>query len=260
MSTGKFQSDPFYMKIWGDYAMFADPLTKGGGEKLSYQIPTYQALKGIVEAVYWKPSLYYVMEEVKIMKPIQTETHGVRAPLNNGGNDLNNYTYLKDVEYWLKFHFEWSKRLELAQDRDEIKHQEILIRSMKRGGRRDIFLGTRECVGYIDYLNKSKYEQAQTAYEGEKRSFGIQFHSFIYPDENPDSKQNEFPLISSFCTTIMENGCIKFCRPEACEIHHELGTYKIKSFGNDDFTSVDTEYELLLKDENKFPLAAREEV
>lgn len=34
-------------KVYGKYALFTDPLTKIGGEKCSYQIPTYQALKGI---------------------------------------------------------------------------------------------------------------------------------------------------------------------------------------------------------------------
>lgn len=36
-------------KVYGRYALFTDPLTKTGGEKFTYQIPTYQALKGITE-------------------------------------------------------------------------------------------------------------------------------------------------------------------------------------------------------------------
>ena len=59
-----FQSDPFYLKVFGEYALFTDPMSKGGGEKFTYQVPTYQALKGIVEASYWKPSIYYVIDEV----------------------------------------------------------------------------------------------------------------------------------------------------------------------------------------------------
>lgn len=241
--------------------MFADPLTKGGGEKLSYQIPTYQALKGIVEAVYWKPVLYYVIDEIKIMKPIVTETHGIRAPLNNGGNDLNYYTYLRDVEYWLKFHFEWSgNRPDLANDRNEIKHQEILIRSMRRGGRRDVFLGTRECVGYVDYLQQREYEEAKTAYEGEKRSFGLQFHSFIYPDEHPNLQTNEAKLVSNFSTTLMEDGRIQFCRPEECVVHHELSEYTIRKFGSDEYTSVNEEFQAYLEDEVNFPMVERKEL
>ena len=36
-------------KVWGAYALFSDPITRIGGEKFSYQIPTYEAMKGIVE-------------------------------------------------------------------------------------------------------------------------------------------------------------------------------------------------------------------
>ncbi|WP_042681451.1 CRISPR-associated protein Cas5 [Anaerosalibacter massiliensis] len=61
----KFKSNPFYMKVFGDYTLFTDPMTKGGGEKFTYQVPSYQALKGIVEACYWKPIFYYVIDSVK---------------------------------------------------------------------------------------------------------------------------------------------------------------------------------------------------
>jgi CRISPR-associated Cas5-like protein len=39
--------------VYGHYGLFTDPLTKIGGEKSSYPIPPYQALKGIVESIYW---------------------------------------------------------------------------------------------------------------------------------------------------------------------------------------------------------------
>jgi CRISPR-associated protein Cas5d len=32
--------------VHGRYALFSDPITRVGGEKFSYQVPTYQALKG----------------------------------------------------------------------------------------------------------------------------------------------------------------------------------------------------------------------
>lgn len=89
-----FASNPFYMKIDGPYALFTDPLNKGLGEKVSYIVPTMQALKGIVEAVYWKPTLYYLIDEVKVLKPIQTETKGILLPMNNGSKDLSHFTYM----------------------------------------------------------------------------------------------------------------------------------------------------------------------
>ena len=47
-------------RLWGKFAMFTDPITRLGGEKCSYQVPTYQALKGITESIYWKPTLVWV--------------------------------------------------------------------------------------------------------------------------------------------------------------------------------------------------------
>lgn len=46
-------------KVSGRYALFSDPINRIGGEKFSYQVPTYQALKGILESVYWKPTLIW---------------------------------------------------------------------------------------------------------------------------------------------------------------------------------------------------------
>ncbi|MFU0827104.1 MAG: hypothetical protein ACFWTJ_06125 [Lachnoclostridium sp.] len=61
----EFKSKPFYYRLYGDYALFTDPVTKGGGEKYTYQVPTYQALKGITEQLYWKPTLVYYIDSVK---------------------------------------------------------------------------------------------------------------------------------------------------------------------------------------------------
>lgn len=93
-------------KVYGKYALFTDPITKIGGEKLSYQVPTYQALKGIVESIYWKPTILWIIDAVRVMNPIQMESKGVRPiKYNNGENELANYTYLKDVCYQVKAHF-----------------------------------------------------------------------------------------------------------------------------------------------------------
>ena len=44
-------------EVFGDYALFSDPVMRVGGEKASYQIPTYEALKGILHSIYWKPTI-----------------------------------------------------------------------------------------------------------------------------------------------------------------------------------------------------------
>ena len=61
--------------LWGRYANFTDPLTKIGGEKFSYHIPTYEALKGVCKSIYWKPTIIWIIDAVRVMRRIQTQTN-----------------------------------------------------------------------------------------------------------------------------------------------------------------------------------------
>ncbi len=201
-------------KVYGRYALFSDPITRPGGEKFSYQTPTYQALKGVVESIYWKPTFYWVVDAVRVMKRIQTESKGIRPVKMSGGNELAYYTYLRDVEYHVLAHFEWNEhRPELARDRDENKHHNIALRSVKQGGRRDVFLGTRECQAYVEPCEfgegEGAYDNTQddTPYEID---FGMMFHGFDYPDETGRSE-----LGVRLWRQKMINGVIEFERPEA---------------------------------------------
>jgi CRISPR-associated protein Cas5d len=107
-------------RVWGRFALFTDPLTKIGGEKCSYHIPTYEAIKGIAKSIYWKPTFVWVIDEARVMKRIRTQTKGTKPLEYGGGNTLAIYTFLADVEYQVKAHFEWNMhRPELAEDRNE---------------------------------------------------------------------------------------------------------------------------------------------
>ena len=148
------------------------------------------------------------------MNKIQTESKGVRTIVyqpkkKNVKNDLSYYTYLKDVRYQVLAHFEWNdQRKELAGDRDENKHHNIAMRSVRQGGRRDIFLGARECQAYVKPCEFGGGEGFYDSY-GEW-NMGYMFHGFSYPDENPDHN-----LISRFWTPIMEDGVIRFESPDS---------------------------------------------
>ncbi|WP_101772270.1 type I-C CRISPR-associated protein Cas5c [Peptostreptococcus faecalis] len=240
----KFKSKAFYYKLSGDYALFTDPITKGGGEKFSYSVPTVQALKGITEAIYWKPTIAIYIDEVKIINPIRTQTKGIRTLVKNGTSvDRNYYTYLKDVEYYVKFHFEWNElREDLKHDRNEIKHQEIILRTLDKGCRRDIFLGTRECLGFVERLTREEYEQKNGYYHEQSISMGIMFHSFNYPTEVAGIDNS---IESNFSQITMEKGVIHFIRPEECTIKNILGEYKGKFIKSENIKTVENELEEL---------------
>ena len=201
--------------ISGRYALFSEATTRVGGEKFSYQVPTYQALKGMVESIYWKPTIIWIIDAVRVMNRVQTESKGIR-PIKyikyNGGNDLSYYTYLKDVKYQIRAHFEWNnQRPELAGDRDENKHHQIALRSVEKGGRRDVFLGTRECQGYVEPCVFGEEPGFYDSY-GEW-NLGYMFHSFSYPDENADQD-----FLARFWTPVMKDGIIEFPRTDSQQL------------------------------------------
>ena len=120
---------------------------------------------------------------MRIINPIRTESRGIRVPkYQNNSNDLSIYTYLIDAEYQVEAHFEWNmQREELSADRDENKHFFITKRMLDRGGRRDIFLGARECQGYVEPCT---FGEGNGYYDNESMSFGIMVHGITYPDES----------------------------------------------------------------------------
>lgn len=195
-------------EISGDYGLFSDPITRIGGEKFSTQIPSYEAIKGILQSVYWKPTFIWVVDRVRVMNMIQTETKGVRPIKYTGGNDLSYYTYLKNCRYQVRAHFIWNPNREnLAGDRNENKHHNIAKRRIETGGRRDIFLGTRECQGYVEPCvygeGKSYYEETP------EMSFGVQYHGITYPDEAYD-ESTEGAMTVRLYTPTMRKGEIVF--------------------------------------------------
>ncbi len=213
--------------VWGKYALFTDPFSKTGGEKISYQIPTYQALKGITESIYWKPTFIWYVDECRIMNPIQTESKGMRPIKYFGGNDLSYYTYLRNVEYRVKAHFEWNEnRQDLVQDRNENKHYQIAKRMLERGGRRDIFLGTRECQGYVE---PCKLQEGTGAYDNNNLSFGLMVHGITYPDEAV-REEEKGKMTVRFWNVTMTKGIIRFPRPEECSVRRIIKEMKEKEF------------------------------
>jgi len=230
--------------VKGDYALFSDPVTRVGGEKCSYQIPTYEALKGVISSVYFKPTIIWYIDRVRVMNPIQTEVKGVRPIIYAHGekeasNTLSYYTYLKDCYYQVEAHFEWNmNRPELERDRNENKHYIIAKRMIEKGGRRDVFLGTRECQAYVE---PCEFGSEKGAYDDIRRlDFGFMYHGITYADE-AYSDETEGRMTTRFWNPAMENGIIEYLRPEDCPYIKPLRNMNIKPFGREqgNFTGLE---------------------
>ena len=215
----------------GDYALFSDPVMRIGGEKTTMQIPSYEALKGILSSVYWKPTFIWYIDEVRGMNRIRTEVKGIRPVRYSGGNDLSFYTYLKDCRYRIKAHFEWNEnRPELAADRNENKHHQIAQKMIRKGGRRDVFLGARECQGYVE---PCVFSEDEGAYDDlEQLGFGLMYHGITYADE-AYSEETKGKMTVNMWNPVMRRGVIKFPRPEDCPVHKTVREMEMKPFGKD---------------------------
>lgn len=229
--------------VYGEYGLFTDPQMKLGGEKMTMQIPSYEALKGITESIYWKPSIIWIVDEVRIINPIQMESKGIRPIEYGGGNTLANYTYLRRPCYQVRAHFEFNEaRKDLSQDFNENKHHNIAKRCVNAGGRRDIFLGTRECQGYVEPCT---FGEGEGAYDQVTLDFSTMVHGITYPDQRSESNMMQLRLWQPK----MVDGVIKFIRPEQCTLVKDIREFVPKSFviGENMQSVEDTEKEVTSK-------------
>ncbi len=233
-------------EVYGDYGLFSDPLTRVGGEKFTYQVPTYEAMKGVMQSVYWKPTIIWIIDKIRVLNPIQTETKGIRPiKYNLNKNDLSYYTYLKDCRYQVKAHFIWNEnRPELEADRNENKHHNIAKRMIIKGGRRDIFLGCRECQAYVEPCN---FGEGEGFYDNiDELSFGLMYHGITYPDE-AYSEETKGKMTVNFWNPIMKKGIIDYCLPSEC-IHKTVRNMEMIKFENK-YQNFETAEQMMKKNE-----------
>ena len=108
---------------------------------------------------------------------------------------------------------------------------------IRKGGRRDVFLGARECQGYVE---PCIFGEGTGAYDDTPElAFGLMYHGITYADEAYSGETAE-KMTANFWYPVMKNGVIQFLRPEDCPLHKTLGNMKIKPFGEsqDNFSGL----------------------
>ena len=55
------------VRVWGEFACFTRPEMKV--ERVSYRVPTPSAARGVLEAIFWEPEMYYVLDSITVVKP-----------------------------------------------------------------------------------------------------------------------------------------------------------------------------------------------
>lgn len=119
------------LHVWGERACFTRPEMKV--ERVSYDIMTPSAARGILEAIHWKPAMLWVIDRIHILKPIRFQSfrrnevsakasaslaeRGMRAGSTAGlgiavdeTRQQRATTLLRDVAYLIEAHFELTDR------------------------------------------------------------------------------------------------------------------------------------------------------
>ena len=123
------------------------------------------------------------------------------------------------MSYQVRAHFVWNlNRPEFEQDRNENKYHNMAKRMIERGGRRDIFLGTRECQGYVEpceFGEGAGYYDETPFSPSKEIAFGFMYHGITYADE-AELEEDRGRMTVRFWRPVMRNGYVLFCPPEEC--------------------------------------------
>lgn len=139
------------LEVWGAYALFSRPELKV--ERVSYDVPTPSAARGIVESVYYHPGLRWYIDRIHVLNPIRFVSirrnevtdkisgRNVRQAAQGGGQPLylvssqkivqRSSLLLQDVHYVIEAHFEMTDKA--APSDNPGKFQDIVTRRMERG-------------------------------------------------------------------------------------------------------------------------------
>lgn len=139
------------IEVWGPYACFSRPEMKT--ERVSYDVMTPSAARGLMEAIYWHPGLKYTIDKIHVLSPIRFTNirrnevkskalaSAARAVMNGGQAPLGIYTpqdiqqraamVLQDVHYVIEAHFDLTDKA--APTDNPAKFQSILRRRLEKG-------------------------------------------------------------------------------------------------------------------------------
>lgn len=152
------------LKVWGDYACFTRPENKV--ERVSYDVMTPSAARGVLEAVFWKPEFEWRVREIHVLKPIRrfsllrnevnalASERAAKGWAANGGGyfaeedrSQRHALILRDVAYLIRADIVLKPH---ASDPVQ-KYREMFTRRVGRGQAfHQPYLGTREFTAFFD--------------------------------------------------------------------------------------------------------------
>lgn len=206
------------VELWGDLALFTRP--ELSVERVTYQVITPSAARGVLESIYWHPGMRYQIDKIYVLNPIQFTNirrnevkskalaSSFRTVMTKGGSLPSIYTQddiqqrasmmLKDVRYVIQAHFEMTANAS-AEDNSG-KFIDILKRRLRKGAcYSQPYFGTRECSCNFREWDPKIEPKGFYSSDG-TRDLGLMLYDMDYSDT-----KNITPM---FYWATMENGMI----------------------------------------------------
>ena len=138
------------VEVWGDYACFSRPELKT--ERVSYDVMTPSAARGLLDAIYWHPGMRWVVDRIHVCAPIRftnirrnevkdiVSARNVKAAMESGEEiylatsesiQQRAAMVLRDVRYVIDAHFEMTARATPTDNPG--KFQDIMRRRVEKG-------------------------------------------------------------------------------------------------------------------------------
>ncbi len=214
------------VEIWGDYALFTRPEMKV--ERVSYDVITPSAARGILEAIYWHPGLRWVIDAIQVCNPIQftnirrnevkskISASNVKKVMKSGkgelyldaSNDIQQRAslLLKDVRYVIEAHFEMTDKA--ATSDNPGKFQDIMKRRLQRGQ-----YYHQPCMGCREF--PAFFKEATGEPKVSESLFGEKDLGYMLYDMDYRDAENIKPM---FFRAKMIDGMIRIPRQESEEV------------------------------------------
>jgi len=164
MNNSFIKSSPFRLKVWGRNACFTRPETKV--ERVSYDMMTPSAARGILEAILWKPAIRWKVTQIDVLNPIKwesvrrNEVGSIMSPRTNGlfieeQRQQRAGLFLRDVAYTIHAYFEMTDKAGVEDN--IVKFQEMFLRRAEKGQCfHRPYLGCREFAAEFEIFTNGK--------------------------------------------------------------------------------------------------------
>jgi CRISPR-associated protein Cas5d len=157
----------FRLRLLGEYACFPRPEFRR--DRVSYDIITPRAARGILENLYWRPEIRWQIDAIHVLSPIlfeerQYEPSSQREPRNTHENAPLRMRILKDVDYLIEAHFD----LQSPDEGNSAQHTKMIFkRARQRRYFREPYLGGAEFPARLTLMEKDESFPVNRAYAGQ---------------------------------------------------------------------------------------------